>query len=637
MAFQYSCDDTPQSDIWLYEYTLDTTNVLTVPFYAVKCYNTTTNAYYGMIFVNGQQTQTVNAEYKRILWYNTDQTIAYNTTGSYISDYDVTYFNGDAMTDNPNGIFQDNQTGTSQELNSAAFIYQMAQNAYEYFNTPTTPYMDVTTYTTGTTRNTAIVTVQWDNIQNIPSGMYPASYQVKIGAYVAAGHVNNIAYCPYNDKEFKIAYNDILATMTETEQDDAIINGRVWLVVELGHNDGERWVTDAEYKFRVEDTGDITDETDPGTGGDIIIHNHMPAGHDDEYNDDDGGHDPQAPGQAMSVDNLLYTSYALTENAIQLFGQYIWTNNLPQSLYENQVAPIENILACKRIPFAVGGTDTSIKIGNVDTRIGVDVLAGHVQKTNASHIENIGTIHVPTYNGGNWFNYTNKYSIYLPYCGIHELPTDALLKQSKQNGIPYVVGKDITIKYYYDIIYGTCAAELSIDGVAMFIFNGDCGIDIPITSSNRAANQLAMRTTGENTLVSGVSSVLGGAIGGALSGGLIGGAVGALKGAFSTATQVAHNEVTRQNQEIHYRTSGGFSSQLASYLPSTVTLFCEHVLYTEPTGYAKENGYPCYLNRNMSELTGYTELDGSIEISDIPCLEEERVLLKQALMDGFYL
>lgn len=498
--------------------------------------------------------------------------------------------------------------------------------------------MDVDAYTTGNTANTTILTALWDNIQNVPAGMYPASYQVRISAYVASGHLNEVSYVPYTAKQYQTSFMDFIGYMREAEQDDAIVNERVFMALDLGHNDGERFVVDSSYKFRLGIDGDITNETEAGTGGTVDVHVHIPPTTNDNYNPDTSALTPQAPGQNMSVDNLLYTSYVMDDSAIIAFGQYIWANNLVTTLYANQTAPIENILSCKRIPFTVGGSDTSIKIGNIDTQIGSNTLAGHVKKTAAGHVYDCGTITVPVYNGGNWLDMTNKYSIYLPYCGIQALPTDALLKQAiDANGTPKVTGRTLGVKYYYDIIYGTCIAEVSVDGNAMFIFNGECGIDIPITSSNRASNQLAMLKGGANTMLSGVNNVVGGVISGAMSGGLIGAAIGGLTGAAKTGMTAAKEEVNRQTYETHYTTAGGFNSQVASYLTPTITLFCEHVLYTEPSGYAKENGYPCYLNRNMSELSGYTELDGSIEISGIPCLEEERELLKQALMDGFYL
>ena len=522
------------------------------------------------------------------------------------------------------------------------------QAAYEFFNLPTSPYMDVDAYTTGNTANTTILTALWDNLQNLLPDTYPASYQVRISAYVTSTHLNEVTYIPFTVKQYQVSFMNFIGYMRETEQDDAIINERVFMALDLGHNDGERFVVDSSYKFRLGIDGEITNETESGTGGNVDVHVHIPPTTNDNYNPDTGELTPQAPGQAMSVDNLLYTSYVLDDSALISFGQYIWANDLVQTLYANQTSPIENILSCKRIPFTIGGLDTSIKIGNIDTGIGTTTLAGHVKKSAAGHVKDCGTITVPVYNGktpaeranniGNWLDMTNKYSIYLPYCGIQALPTDAILKQYDDNDdVVKVTGRTLGVKYYYDIIYGTVIAEVSVDGNAMFIFNGECGIDIPITASNRASNQLAMLKGGANTMLSGVSNVVGGVISGAMSGGLIGAAVGGLMGVGNTAMNVAKEEVNRQTYELHYTTSGGFNSQVASYLTPTITLYCEHVLYTEPTGYAKENGYPCYLNRNMSELTGYTELDGSIEISGIPCLEEERDMLKQALQDGFYL
>ena len=89
--------------------------------------------------------------------------------------------------------------------------------------------------------------------------------------------------------------------------------------------------------------------------------------------------------------------------------------------------------------------------------------------------------------------------------------------------------------------------------------------------------------------------------------------------------------------DTHYTTSGGFSSQLASFMSSSVTLIVDHVKYTRPSTYAHDNGFPCYLTRNLSKLKGYTELDGACELQHIACFEEERRELKKALMEGFYL
>lgn len=562
-----------------------------------------------------------------------------NFSVTYNSQYNITTYE---IPESLNAPFE----GGADIVGSS--LIDMLYLARQFFDTPTSPYMDVDAYTTGNSANTTILTALWDNLQNLLPDTYPASYQVRISAYVTSTHLNEVTYIPYTVKQYQVSFMNFIGYMREAEQDDALIHERVFMALDLGHNEGERFVVDSSYKFRLGIDGDITNETETGTSGNVDVHVHIPPTTNDSYNPDTGELTPQAPGQAMSVDNLLYTSYALDDTALISFGQYIWANDLVQTLYANQTSPIENILSCKRIPFTVGGVDTSIKLGNIDTGIGTTTLATHVKKATTGHVKDCGTITVPVYNGktpqeranniGNWLDMTNKYSIYLPYCGIQALPTDAILKQYDDNDdVVKVTGRTLGVKYYYDIIYGTVIAEVSVDGNAMFIFNGECGIDIPITASNRASNQLAMLKGGANTMLSGVSNVVGGVISGAMSGGLIGAAIGGLTGVANTGMNVAKEEVNRQTYELHYTTSGGFNSQVASYLTPTITLYCEHVLYTEPTGYAKENGYPCYLNRNMSELTGYTELDGSIEISGIPCLEEERDMLKQALQDGFYL
>ena len=515
------------------------------------------------------------------------------------------------------------------------------------------PYMDLDVFTSGENKN-KIITFNWNNLQNIPAGMYAASYQVRVGInYTAAPDasipITELVKLPYvssyvttgRDTSYQCGYLDALQQMPSQAQEYAVAQGWCSYFVQLFHHDNGQ-VIDATYIFQIKENGEIRDYTPSGTGGTVTPHENTSPRPNDDYSGDTGSIDTPVAGQALSVDNLLTTSYACTDAQIQAFGQWLWNNGLSITVMGNQTSPIENILSCKRIPFDVASaTSTNIWLGDINSGVSC-VLA----QTN--HTQTVGSITIPKPCGGTFMDERNNISIYLPYCGLHSIPTSICYYKTLEtvtlpNGftkqVPKLTGRTLSVTYVFDMIYGTCAALCYMDNALFGVFNGSCGVDIPLTQSNRASNELALRKDGGNMATGVITSALAGAISGGTGGGLlgaaIGGAVNALQSAVSGALHTKNNAV---NQETHFTTSSGFSSQIASFMPSSPMLFVEYTdMDSDPTSYAHENGYPCNLNLNMSDICGYTELDGSIEVSNIPCLEEERVLLKQALMEGFYL
>ena len=581
--------------------------------------------------------------------------VSYTETIGLVSGYTDLY----CTTARLCGDFPINTTGNIEIQNSddpsSISSYTAHQQAYDYLTNPNAPCFDIDVYTTGADGN-KIVTFNWKNIDNIPGDMYPASYLVRVGVnYTAAPDAQIqptlLSILPYStsyvipgtrDTSYQVGYLDALQSMPSTAQGYAISQDWLAFFVQLGHTEDGTTVTDAKYLFKIEKDGEITDYTDPQTGGTIGTHDNTSPRYNDDYSGDSGSIDASGTGQSLSLDNVLTTSYALTKTQLTDFGRWLWTNDLSTTVYGNEVSPIENILSCKLIPFDVASaTSANIWVGNINSNVACVIAS-------TNHEFNVGSITIGTPCGGTFLDEQNKISIYLPYCGIQSIPTGICYSKTLEtvtlpNGftkqIPKLTGRTLTVKYVFDMIYGTCAALLYMDGALFGIYNGTCGVDIPLTQSNRASNQLALNKDGGNmiagTITSGVSGAVGGGMSGGLAGALVGGVISAAQSALSG---LLHYQNNAANQETHFTTSGGFSSQIASFMSPNVTLFIEYTdMDSIPQGYGHENGYPCNLNLNMSDIVGYTELDGSIEISDIPCLEEERVLLKQALQDGFYL
>lgn len=651
MGYSFSCrkDGHTAGNVWYYKTTV--TAVMLPNVYYVRVHYTDTGAYSMWAFYDGIVPGTKAETFVDRYAYNYQQTLQNDTVIESYAVANVCYLRPQGVSDIITGapMYNEMIEGTGAELSQVAIHQQLALNARAYFDTPSTPYMDCDIFTSGADGN-KLITLKWDNIQNIPDGMYPASYYLRIHADDDGQGGRNIAICPYVDKEYQITYQNVLSQMFESEQATAITNGWLYLNVYLMHNDSDGGVVDQSLHFKVFRDGSITDETDPGEGGNRGTHPNTSPRHNGEYADGTGSLTGDDAGQALSVDNILTTSYAVSETDLGSFGDWLWANDLQQTLFGNQVSPMENILSCKRIPFDVDtGTTTTIWLGNINSGV-----AAHFAGTN-THKQSVGSLTIPMPCGGTFLDEQNNVSIYLPYCGIHSIPTSICYDKTLEtvtlpNGntfdVPKLTPRTLSVEYVFDMIYGSCAALLYMGGSLFGVYNGSCGVDIPLTQSNRASNQLALNKDGGNMVTGIVTSTVGGMISGAMAGGLIGAGIGGLIGAGESALGGAlRTKNNAVNQETHFTTSGGFSSQIASFMPSSVMVFVEYT--DEGAGtqaftdfqkvYAHENGFPCNLNLNMGDIVGYTELAGSIEIDSIPCLEEERILLKQALQEGFYL
>lgn len=555
-------------------------------------------------------------------------------TGVYNSTYDVTAYPLSGNESMLTGSYDGTTNYTDATLfSSSTSTDDMAHIARDYFDLPTTAYCNWGVYTLGHGHNTLYTLICKDLV---PQSPYTENdYEIYVGvtsnvAYDGA----NVGTFAYTSQHFDISYDDLFYAMFEQEQADATTQGYFILTAALRHYDNEDVVVDDRYKFHIDTaTGYITSE-ETQTAGTIEFNYDTPAEEDDTFDvtaDDLPG---QAPGQNLSVDNLLTTSYVLTDTSLQAFGRYIWNNDLTTQMYAYQTSPIENILSCRRIPFAETGTATNeIKLGNVSIPIPANICE-------SLHRFQVGTVHnLPTNiftdsNGKNhpWLAFSDfvQVSIYLPYVGIQKIPNTYCWGKTPNSATPSIYARDITIEYIYDVVFGTCAACLYCDGTMFAAYNGSCAIDIPITASNRAQIEHSLIKTGVNGAAASVNKV----VEGATNFNPVGMITGAISTAFNTYSQMKADQITA---DLHFQTSGGFSSQVASLMSGDVYIFIQYPDYKEESTYKHEYGYPCNLSLNLSNLHGYTEIDHGVDLSSIPCFDDEKVFLEQALTSGFYL
>ena len=339
---------------------------------------------------------------------------------------------------------------------------------------------------------------------------------------------------------------------------------------------------------------------------------------DDKDKDDEekgDGDDKKYTGGTDSVNGsaLLTTSYSLTVSEAHSFGSWLWSSTMIDNIHLVNNNPIENIVACKLFPFSVDGTEASIQLGNVTSNVTGQKLAENVART---FTMNGGkAIHVPRYYsspsvyGGKYAYLDNapftSCRIYLPYLGIKELDASEVL------------GKDLYIKYYVDLVTGMCRAVIQTDKRSLYVFDGQIGQDVPITASNRAQVEVGYITGGLQSATQIAMGAMTGNVFGVISG---------INGAINTATNQYHSETHGTPTPCNSR----FDSQIAYIIVDRPDL------PNIPSKFAHQNGRICNKTLTISNLSGYTELDSTVDLTGIQCTDTERSELLTLLSSGFY-
>ena len=339
---------------------------------------------------------------------------------------------------------------------------------------------------------------------------------------------------------------------------------------------------------------------------------------DDKDKDDDekgDGDDKKYTGGTDSVNGsaLLTTSYSLTVSEAHSFGSWLWSSTMIDNIHLVNNNPIENIVACKLFPFSVGGTEASIQLGNVTSNVTGQKLAENVART--FPMNGGKAIQVPKYYsspsvyGGKYAYLDNapftSCRIYLPYLGIKELDASEVL------------GKDLYIKYYVDLVTGMCRAVIQTDKRSLYVFDGQIGQDVPITASNRAQVEVGYITGGLQSATQIAMGAMTGNVFGVISG---------INGAINTATNQYHSETHGTPTPCNSR----FDSQIAYIIVDRPDL------PNIPSKFAHQNGRICNKTLTISNLSGYTELDNTVDLSGIQCTDTERSELLAILSSGFY-
>ena len=312
-------------------------------------------------------------------------------------------------------------------------------------------------------------------------------------------------------------------------------------------------------------------------------------GYDDNKDKDDDDDDTNVLSSGIGV---LTSTFHMTKERLVQLGQFLWGSSIFDefSLINNN--PIENIISCKAIPYAISGTTQEITLGNVKTGVNGEKISQNFSK------QTIGSVAIAEHykNFLDYAPYTNVI-IYLPYIGFKELDTSL------------VMGKTLRIEYTLDVITGGCLAQIYVGKIRLYEFTGNIGVDISITASNRAQVESAYINAGVGVVSSAMS-------------GNVTGAVNSIIGAATS--------------QYHYSGTGNPSPSCVASTNRTCYVVIDRPQYQPLKAFNHTRGRMCCLSKTIGSLKGFTVCDGNIDTSGISATDEEKDEIVNILSTGFF-
>ena len=219
----------------------------------------------------------------------------------------------------------------------------------------------------------------------------------------------------------------------------------------------------------------------------------------------------------------------------------------------------------------------------------------------------------------NWSNASVQ--VYLPFIGYQHLNTAD------------VWGKPVRIVYYFDVLAGTCTANISVpDKGTLYSFEGSCSYKIPFSSviDQNVQNMMsgimsagsALIGTATNAAAGNIAGAVGSAMGGA-------GAVGSFISAFEHKATISRG--------------GQLGGSAGWHVPRTPALIITVPDIIEAgNNYISTNGYPCYQTGTLGSRKGsyveITQIDLKPAANNNGAYpnDDELDLIRAALKDGVY-
>ena len=305
-----------------------------------------------------------------------------------------------------------------------------------------------------------------------------------------------------------------------------------------------------------------------------------------------------------ATDTGLITVYTATGAQLGALANYLWANwwDIDTNFKKLFSDPMNCLIGLSIVPVTptAGGAE-NVKFGNITTNIALN-------KVTSQYVEvDCGSINIKEWIGSflDYSPYVNI-SLYLPYCGYHELSPDDVMNDT------------IHVVYHVDVLSGGCCAmvETAQKGL-LYMFNGSCIANVPITAINYSgAIQNAVSAVG-----AGLSMAAGIATGAAPL---------TAMGAASMLSSAANTAV---NSKPSIQRSGamGGAAGLMSYQKPLLVITRPRM--SVPDKLNKFAGLTCNVTMNLSQVKGFTQIE-LIHLTSIAATDAEKDELTRILKEG---
>lgn len=342
---------------------------------------------------------------------------------------------------------------------------------------------------------------------------------------------------------------------------------------------------------------------------DPVLPQDKPAGSDDPsvpgggggtYDDTSDPIDFPALPTGGALTSGMIKGYVIGSAELQSMQQTLWNMSIFDIATQFQKLvndPLQCLISLAALPVTptVAATTEHVKLGSFDTG------ASAYKITNQYVVVDCGSLSLKEYWGSalDYAPYTDI-EIFLPFCGM------------KTIRIEDAQALTLVLKYYVDVLTGSCVAFLKCGQSVLYTFTGNCLQHIPVTSQS------------SDLLKNSISAA--GALGvGMMTGNPAAAASGAAYGAINTAT--SKNHVQRSGD------LAGSAGILGDFTPYVII---HRPIQSLAKGYNQFKGYPCNITYTLSNLNGYTEVEhvhltGISGATDAE-LEEIESLLKEGVI-----
>ena len=273
---------------------------------------------------------------------------------------------------------------------------------------------------------------------------------------------------------------------------------------------------------------------------------------------------------------------------------------------------VNYVIDCHIVPVAPNTSGTS------SIKVGFKTFNYSPAKVISDYVAfDCGTLEIAEYYQ-NFLDYEGtKAKLYLPFIGFVDIKPEWF--QSGKLGV----------MYHFNIIDGSCIAfviatssKSKLTNTVVATFGGNCCVHMPITGVNYSSM---------------ISGVVGGAVGIASNASNMIKTNRADKGTVMSniegATGIASNLADAVGAKPSIEQSNGYNAGMSFMCYRRPYLLIERPVASFSKNYPKEQGLPLNVTKKLGSMKGFTTCTAPV-VDNFHCLEEEKEMIKQALIEG---